>query len=137
MDNKARHTSAIEGLFRAGRFADILRMSATPLDRSALNTEDRLLAARAMLHAGDGTGAESIAQAVNEPHAHALLRSRCELILALAAKRAGDLATARHRMQHAIHLAREAGHLEHQAWCQVSLFRLLAEGELEELISAV
>src|SRR5687768_9101193 len=95
MDNKARHTSAIEGLFRAGRFADILRMSATPLDRSALNTEDRLLAARAMLHAGDGTGAESIAQAVNEPHAHALLRSRCELILALAAKRAGDLATDR------------------------------------------
>ncbi len=78
-----------------------------------------------------------IAEGANEPGADLVVRSRCELILGIAAKRIGDLAVARRRMQHAMHFAREAADTNQQAWSQLSLFRLLAEGEPEELISAM
>jgi len=137
MDPKAASNGTVDALFSAGRFADILRVSLPFLERGALSTHDRLLAARAMLHAGDVARAKHIAEEANEPHTNPLLRSRCELVLGIVAKRTGDLAAARRRMQHSVRLAKEAGDIKQQAWSQLSLFRLLAEGEPEELLGAM
>jgi DNA-binding NtrC family response regulator/tetratricopeptide (TPR) repeat protein len=138
MDNKAINTTAaVEGLFHAGRFADLLRVSMPFLHHGELSTHDRLLIARAMVHTGDIERARHIAETANEQNAGPLLRSRCELILGLVAKRIGDLPAARRRLQHSVHLAREAADGKQLAWSQLSLFRLLAEGEPEGLLSAV
>ena len=137
MDHKTPNSDGINALFSAGRFADVIRVSLPFLQRGALSTHDRLLVARAMLHTGNIETAKRIAEGANEPHANAVLRSRCELVLGIVAKRDGDLTTARRRLQFSVRLAREAGDVKQQAWSQLTLFRLLAEGEPEELLSAM
>jgi DNA-binding NtrC family response regulator/tetratricopeptide (TPR) repeat protein len=134
MDNKALNTAAIEGLYRIGRFGDVLRICVPFLDHGELSTDGRLIVARVLLHTGNIERAKRIAETVNSTHADAVSRSRCELILGLAAKRMGDLATARRQMQHSVRLAREAGDSKQLAWSHLSLFRLLAEGEPEEVL---
>ena len=129
-------SDTLDLLFRTGSFAELLRCMSVMEGRD-LSAEQRLLAARALLHCGETERALALANQVHCANGQSGLKSRQELVLGLCAKRSGDLLAARHGMQNAIRLAREAGDIEQEAWSQLSLFRMLAEGEPEELLSAV
>jgi DNA-binding NtrC family response regulator len=124
-------------LFRAGRFAELIERAGAPLSNHDLSAEHQLLIARCLLLSGRTADAVGLVEPLSIGRLAPLLQSRCELILGLAAKRAGDVCTARQRLQHAVHLAREASSVEDEAIAQLSLFRLVAERDSQDVVKLV
>src|SRR2546421_32877 len=115
---------AAEQLFRAGRFAELVReaagMSATAgrLSSGPL----RLLVAHASFYCGQLGIARSIAENVSQQPA---LQARAEIVLGLVDKRTGDFRAAIHHFQNAAHLSKEMADRTTNAWAQLHVFRVL------------
>lgn len=122
---------------RQGRYAEVLERYICSSGLESMTQVHRLLIANALLQAGEISRAQSIAERENATDSPAPVRSRCELILGLAARRRADLDGALKHLQLGLQLARNSNDHGQMAWSAVQLFRLVAEIRPREDLAAL
>ena len=119
-------TSGLEGLFRQGRYAEIL----SDFDwRSveSVSQDHRVLLAHAAFHAGKVATAFDIATRENATTSSSGIRAECEAVIGLVHKRQADWRTAIKHFHASVHWAKDGRAPTQIGWSSLRLFRTLAE----------
>ena len=121
--------TAVESLFRVGRFREIVSVVDQKRSDFALSVDQLLIVAEAMARTGRLERAERIVFDLLQRPIQGSLRARCEIIRGLVARESGRFDDGLQRLQTAARIAKECGDVRCAAFSLLVALRMISEGQ--------
>ncbi len=121
--------TAVESLFRLGRFREIVSDVDQKRSDFALSVDQLLIVAEAMARTGRLERAERIVFDVLQRPIQGSLRARCEMIRGLVARESGRFDDGLQRLQTAARIAKESGDVRCAAFSLLVALRMISESQ--------
>jgi hypothetical protein len=121
--------TAVDSLFRLGRFREIVSDVDQKRWDFALSVDQLLIVAEAMARTGRLERAERIVLDLLQRPIQGSLRARCEMIRGLVARESGRFDEGLQRLQTAARIAKESGDVRCAAFSLLVALRMISEGQ--------